>query len=540
MHQDLTWLDPQNQDRSEINLKYFYEPDISNYSMLLLSEDENVLYVGAREAIYAVNALDISELQQKVYWKASEDQINECVMKGKDKQTECLNYVRVLQPLKENVLYVCGTNAFHPICDYLDLTTFELAGTNEDGTGQSPFDPKKSYTSVMVDGELYSGTSINVMGSMHTIFRHSPENNLKTHSSILWLDEPIFVFADVIRRSENDANGDDDKVYISFNENSLEYNFLNKMLIPRIARVCKGDQGGFWTLEKTWTTFLKATLVCHLPEGNYVFHVITDVFILKSPSLKEPLIYGVFTAHLNNIGMSAVCAYSLASIEEVFATGKYMQSFVTDHKEIKYVPYSGNIPEPRPGMCINSFDNERKYNSSIDLPTSHLEFVQNHPLIFDTVNPIGNKPQLLKKNAIYTQIVVDRVEALDSNTYNVMFLGTDEGFLHKAINFEKRMYIIEHVQIFSDADPVQTLLLSSNKNQRYIYASSFSEVVQIPIALCDKYTTCTGCVIIRDPYCAWSPTKLSCINILEKEDTDRDLIQNINGDDSSCSDYQPL
>lgn len=34
-------------------------------------------------------------------------------------QTECLNYIRVLQPLSSTSLYVCGTNAFQPTCDHL-------------------------------------------------------------------------------------------------------------------------------------------------------------------------------------------------------------------------------------------------------------------------------------------------------------------------------------------------------------------------------------------------------------------------------------
>lgn len=38
-------------------------------------------------------------------------------------QTECLNYVRVLQPLNDTFLYVCGTNAFQPICDHLVSVT---------------------------------------------------------------------------------------------------------------------------------------------------------------------------------------------------------------------------------------------------------------------------------------------------------------------------------------------------------------------------------------------------------------------------------
>lgn len=51
--------------------------------------------------------------------------------------------------------------------------------------------------------------------------------------------EPIFVHADVIRESPDSAEGGDDKVYFFFTEVSVEYEFVFKLMIPRIARVCK-------------------------------------------------------------------------------------------------------------------------------------------------------------------------------------------------------------------------------------------------------------------------------------------------------------
>lgn len=51
--------------------------------------------------------------------------------------------------------------------------------------------------------------------------------------------EPNFIFADVIRADPNSADEDDDKVYFFFTEVSVEYEFLGKLMIPRIARVCK-------------------------------------------------------------------------------------------------------------------------------------------------------------------------------------------------------------------------------------------------------------------------------------------------------------
>lgn len=42
----------------------------------------------------------------------------------------------------------------------------------------------------------------------------------------------------------------------------------------------------------------------------------------------------------------------------------------------------------------------------------------------DPVQPIGNGPRLTAKDVSYTQIVVERVRALDNNVYDVIFTTT--------------------------------------------------------------------------------------------------------------------
>lgn len=36
-------------------------------------------------------------------------------------QTDCGNFVRLLQPFNKTHVYVCGTGAYHPQCTYIDL-----------------------------------------------------------------------------------------------------------------------------------------------------------------------------------------------------------------------------------------------------------------------------------------------------------------------------------------------------------------------------------------------------------------------------------
>uniref|UniRef100_A0A667HGA0 Semaphorin-4D n=2 Tax=Lynx canadensis TaxID=61383 RepID=A0A667HGA0_LYNCA len=528
----ITW------EHREVRLEKFHEPGIFNYSVLLLSEDKSTLYVGAREAVFALNALNVSEKQHEAYWKVSEDKKAKCAEKGKSRQTECLNYIRVLQPLGPGALYVCGTNAFQPACDHLNLTSFQFLGRSEDGKGRCPFDPAQSYTSVMVDGELYSGTSYNFLGSEPIISRNSSHSPLRTEYAIPWLNEPNFVFADVIRESPDGTDSGDDRVYFFFTEVSVEYEFVFKLMIPRVARVCKGDQGGLRTLQKKWTSFLKARLICSRPDSNLVFNVLQAIFVLRAPDLKEPVFYGVFTPQLNNVGLSAVCAYNLSTAEAVFSRGKYMQSATVEQSHTKWVRYNGAVPTPRPGACINREARAANFSSSLGLPDKTLQFVKDHPLMDGSVTPTDNRPRLVTGNVNYTQIVVDRTRALDGTVYDVMFIGTDRGALHKAVNLENDAHIIEETQLFRDFEPVQTLLLNSEKGGRLVYAGSSSGVVQAPVAFCGKHGTCEDCVLARDPYCAWSRAAAACV-ALPPHQTDgpsRTLIQEMSGDASACPD----
>uniref|UniRef100_A0A3B5KZU4 Semaphorin 4D n=1 Tax=Xiphophorus couchianus TaxID=32473 RepID=A0A3B5KZU4_9TELE len=481
----------------KLDLMEFSEPGIFNYSTLLLSEERGALYVGARDAIFELNKRNVTVRNQKVQWKVAEHPMEMCTRKGKSRERDCPNYIRVLQIVDDKRLYICGTHAFQPQCDYL-----------EDGRGKCSFDPSQSFTTVMV-GDLYSGTAYNFLGSEPIISRYSPSHSLlRTEYSTSWLN-PSFVFADVIRAEKHRGDGEDDKVYYFFTEVSVEYEFFGKLLIPRVARVCKGDLGGERTLQKKWTSFLKAKLVCSMPELNFVFNVVHDVFILKGRDWRETVFYGVFTSQ-GNVGLSAVCAYNMAAVEEVFSKGKYMQKATVEQSHTKWVRYNGIPPSPRPGaQCISNQLRQKNISSSLHLPDKTLQFVRDHPLLEDPVLPIGNGPRLITKDINYTQIVVERVLALDGNIYDVIFTGT-KGVLHKSVVFEEDVHIVEEIQLLKNSEPIKNLLLSSTQS---VYAGSDSGVIQSPTAFCGKYSTCDDCVLARDPYCAWDPNTAACVCI---------------------------
>lgn len=79
-------------------------------------------------------------------------------------------------------------------------------------------------------------------------------------------------------------------------------------------------------------------------------------------------------------------------------------------------------------QCINNLMRQQNISSSLHLPDKTLQFVKDHPLLEDPVLPIGNGPRLIAQNVNYTQIVVDRVQALDRKIYDVIFTGTGSDF----------------------------------------------------------------------------------------------------------------
>lgn len=75
-------------------------------------------------------------------------------------------------------------------------------------------------------------------------------------------------------------------------------------------------------------------------------------------------------------------------------------------------------------QCINREARAANFSSSLNLPDKTLQFVKDHPLMDDSVVPIDNRPRLIKSDVNYTQIVVDRTQALDGTIYDVMFVST--------------------------------------------------------------------------------------------------------------------
>ncbi|XP_067447748.1 sema domain, immunoglobulin domain (Ig), short basic domain, secreted, (semaphorin) 3H isoform X1 [Thunnus thynnus] len=479
---------------------------------LLPDEDGRRLYVAMKDNLLSTSLDDITQNPRKLYWPASPDRVQECLMAGKDPELECANFLRVLQPYNQTHLYVCGTGAFNPRCAFIATNVFQQSehqtlsySQTECGKGKCPYDPFQKTASAVVDGELYAGITSDFMSRDSAFFRSLGKRHvIRTEQyDSTWLQDAQFVR--VAPLSETD-NPEDDKVYVFFTERAQEAEgAAGKVLYSRVARVCKNDIGGQRSLVNKWSTFQKARMVCSVPGPDGLqthFDQLQDIFILQGKDKKNPLIYGLFTTSSDILNGSAVCVYRMEDVVRAFK-GNFL------HKEgplYKWAEFTGKVPYPRPGTCPSS--TYGSYSSTREYPDDVIFFSRTHPLLQENVLPLGERPLLVRVGVHYkfSKLLVDRVEAIDG-TYDVLFIGTDSGLVLKAIHLprehgQSQEVTLEQLQVFQHKSPVTALTLS--KKKQWLFVGSSEGVSQLALYQCELYgQACAECCLARDPYCTW-------------------------------------
>uniref|UniRef100_A0A3B3WBE0 Sema domain, immunoglobulin domain (Ig), short basic domain, secreted, (semaphorin) 3E n=1 Tax=Poecilia mexicana TaxID=48701 RepID=A0A3B3WBE0_9TELE len=419
---------------------------------MLLDESHQRLYVGAKNALFSLNLDRVNAHYRQINWASTEFQIEECMMKGREKP-ECANYIKVLQKYNQTHLLVCGTGAFNPICALVKV------------------------------------------GHKGQVILHLFRKCLNDRQQ---LNEAKFVGSAVI--PDNDDR-DDDKVYFFFTERETDGEGVNRGILTRIGRVCANDQGGQRMLVNRWSSFLKTRLICSVPGPNGIDTHFDDLGKNTEISLDLPSKMEVKAKHQTRFCLFsfrgcgyAVCMYHMEDIRAAF-NGPFAYREKLEHH---WTPYEGRVPYPRPGSCASKV-NGGGFSSSKEFPDEVLRFVRSHPVMYRPVLPHHHRPILLQSEPgrrKLTQIAVDKVQAQDGH-YHVLYIGTDDSVVLKVITIYNK-----------DTDTVEEVLLEELhifKVLHISYEKTFSiGVAQVRLHQCDLYgSACADCCLARDPYCAW-------------------------------------
>uniref|UniRef100_A0A8C6GEG8 Sema domain, transmembrane domain (TM), and cytoplasmic domain, (semaphorin) 6D n=1 Tax=Mus spicilegus TaxID=10103 RepID=A0A8C6GEG8_MUSSI len=475
----------------------------------LMLKIRDTLYIAGRDQVYTVNLNEIPQTEvipsKKLTWRSRQQDRENCAMKGKHKD-ECHNFIKVFVPRNDEMVFVCGTNAFNPMCRYYRLRTLEYDGEEISGLARCPFDARQTNVALFADGKLYSATVADFLASDAVIYRSMGDGSalrtIKYDSK--WIKEPHFLHA--IEYGNY--------VYFFFREIAVEHNNLGKAVYSRVARICKNDMGGSQrVLEKHWTSFLKARLNCSVPGDSFfyfdVLQSITDIIQING----IPTVVGVFTTQLNSIPGSAVCAFSMDDIEKVFK-GRFKEQKTPD--SVWTAVPEDKVPKPRPGCCAKHGLAEA-YKTSIDFPDDTLAFIKSHPLMDSAVPPIADEPWFTKTRVRYrlTAIEVDRSAGPYQN-YTVIFVGSEAGVVLKVLAKTSPFslndsVLLEEIEAYNPAkcsaeseEDRKVVSLQLDKDHHALYVAFSSCVVRIPLSRCERYGSCKkSCIASRDPYCGW-------------------------------------
>ncbi|XP_027508280.1 semaphorin-6A isoform X4 [Corapipo altera] len=479
------------------------------------------LYVAARDHIYTVD-MDTSHTEEiyfskKLTWKSRQADVDTCRMKGKHKD-ECHNFIKVLLKRSEDTLFICGTNAFNPSCRNYKMDTLEFLGDEFSGMARCPYDAKHANVALFAEGKLYSATVTDFLAIDAVIYRSlgdSPTLRTVKHDS-KWLKEPYFV----------QAVDYGNYIYFFFREIAVEYNSMGKVVFPRVAQVCKNDMGGSQrVLEKQWTSFLKARLNCSVPgDSHFYFNIlqaVTDVIHFNG----RDVVLATFSTPYNSIPGSAVCAYDMLDIANVF-TGRFKEQKSPDST---WTPVPDErVPKPRPGCCAGSASLE-KYVTSNEFPDDTLNFIKTHPLMDEAVPSIVNRPWFLRTMVRYrlTKIAVDSAAGPYQN-YTVVFLGSEKGIILKFLartgntGFLNDSLFLEEINVYNPEkcsydgmEDKRIVGMQLDKPSSALYIAFSTCVIKVPLGRCERHGKCKkACIASRDPYCGWVKESGVCTQLV--------------------------
>ncbi|XP_026880865.2 sema domain, transmembrane domain (TM), and cytoplasmic domain, (semaphorin) 6Ba [Electrophorus electricus] len=467
------------------------------------------LYIGARDDLYRVELDHVSGdemfYSKKRTWESNRNDIRICRMKGKHEE-ECRNYMKVLLSQPDG-LFVCGTNAFNPLCANYTRDTLEMVGEPISGMARCPYDPKHANVALFAEGSLFTGTVTDFLAIDAVIYRSlgdSPALRTIKHDS-KWFREPFFVSA--VEWGPH--------IYFFFREMAMEFNYLEKVMVSRVARVCKGDLGGSQrVLEKQWTSFLKARLNCSIPGDSHFYF---NLLQATSPIIRmhgRDIILGVFSTPPNSIPGSAVCAFDMQQLARVFE-GRFKEQ---KSPESIWTPVPDElVPRPRPGGCAGQGS---RFSSSTAFPDEVLNFIKTHPLMDEAIPLLGYRPWIVKTMVRYqlNTMVVD-TEAGPNKNRTVVFLGSTRGTVLKFLimpgkesSYSSSNIFLEELEGYNPercgdetAQARQPLSLTLDTPSHTLLMAFHSCVVRLPVARCHLHSRCMkNCISSRDPYCGWT------------------------------------
>ncbi|XP_061428250.1 semaphorin-6D-like [Lethenteron reissneri] len=286
-------------------------------------------------------------LSQKLTWMAERQEVDRCLMNGKTEE-ECHNFMKVVAPRGDGLLFVCGTNAYSPTCRNYQLADLSFTGEQTSGLAKCPFDPRQGGAAAFAGERLYSATAVDPLGvwTRWSTGAWGPGPPCAPSNSTPSGSRPVFVR--VLEHGQH-------VYFFFFTEIAVELSSMGK---ARLNCSVGGEAPG---------------------DAPFYFNELQG----------SPSIHG-----------SAVCASTWRTLPAPFQ-GRYSSSEGPD------CPWLA-VPEARP-VRVRARGRRLRSTRSPLLPDEALSFAKTHPLAHRAVNAVSPQPWFVRSGTRYrlTHIAVD-------------------------------------------------------------------------------------------------------------------------------------
>ena len=458
---------------------------------VLLHEDR--LVVGAIDNIYSFST-DLTPLDSRDI-SPSPSRNETCVVFDANQPALCRNFVRVLLPVNETTVLVCGTNAVYPKCRFHQLGNLSawsyMTAEGQKDVGFSPHSNDTNVALLASNGRFFSSTFFSFRHGQQTIgmaprpLEGDGTFTVQTPSSdSQWINGhlPVFVSAYEV----------DDHIYFFAREPSYGYELAGRAEVARAFRVCKNDTGfrlhpGDEAL--TFLTFQKARLRCRtgglIP---YTYDRLQATFLVHS-SDRELALYATFSSPSNGPEGAALCKFSFSDILSVFEDGQY------------WVNNNGwRLGTSTTFACPGQPGTQRTEQQA-----------RTHQLVYNVATAV--EPMHSVSGDEFAHVAVDVAE-YDGDTLEVVVLGHQSGLITLVVQFRGTVYKDITIRAVSTRiTGILTLKYPLSEERQVIFTTDAS-VQSVRLGRCSLYDTCFKCFDSHDPYCAWDQITRSCVNKL--------------------------
>ncbi|KAK8759582.1 semaphorin-1A-like [Amblyomma americanum] len=476
------------------------------YLRLLLLDGDYVL-VGGRNYLYNLSVHTLDQVGN-ISWPASSSSNPACaehLAQSAAGDLNCANFIRVARHLSPQSLLVCGTNSYSPRCreyKYDSVQRNYSWKTDVDGQAICPQDRNSSAAVLFVNNRQIAGLSARTSAPKTPAVLAARPLTTKPEDPTQLGADAEFVGAFAF----------DEHAYFFLTESAPEKDSCGPRTAATVMRVCVSDPGGAPPHDWMWTTLQKVRLHCSLNGTRpFVFTDVTTVSPIMTRWNSAFVFYALFRIQGSPFKGSAVCAFSVDDLVAAIKDGK---------------------PE------------REKCPTQATIITNETQFLEDSsPLSRAEVRNYLSEPMLAHVgfDYHYTSLWIDpQVRTASGKRYDVFFIGTSHGHVIKAINVGQNSIstvVIEDIIVFPGEDPVLELKIVRRPGLVTLLVTTYHELVSVPLDNCNwTVRTCTQCVGLQDPYCAWNKDTSKCESLVDQPVPKNSVQEVVSGHSLECPD----